>query len=156
MYLKNKKLEAFTLAEMLIVLVITGILVTMALLVLNLIQKQAKSVTTIYSNTTEIHLLERALWQDITKSNVEFQQQQLLCVSEIDTVSYVFKKDMVIRNTDTLWVSVKGIQTYLDGNTTTNNSVVDAIELELQQHQINRSIFIYKTKDAAHYMNYEL
>lgn len=155
MYLKNKKLEAFTLAEMLVVLVITGILVTMALLVLNLVQKQTKSITSVYNDNTEIHLLERVLWQDVAKGNMQFQKQQLLCTSEIDTVSYVFKKDMVIRNTDTLWVSVKGIQIYLDGNTTTKNNVVDAIELELQ-HQMNRSIFIYKTKDAAHYMNYEL
>ena len=150
----DRKVNAFTIAEMLVVLVISGIVISLTMLILSLVQKQLKAINTNNNQTTEIRLLERALWQDFNRHNLFFnaKQQQLHCISEIDTVQYTFKKEYTIRNADTLDVVVFKTTTYLDGATTTNNNI-DAIELQLSKEKADKTVFIYKIKDATYYIN---
>ncbi len=154
MKLLNKKVKAFTLAEMLVVLVISGIVISLTMLILSLVQKQLKIIQTNNNKTTEIRLLERALWQDFNKHRLFYNntKQQLHCISEIDTVLYTFKPSYIIRNTDTLNVPIFKTITYLDGTTTINNNI-DAIELQLSKEIANKTIFIYTNKDASYYIN---
>jgi len=150
----NKKVKAFTIAEMLVVLVISGIVISLTMLVLSLVQKQISNINTNNDQAAEIRLLERALWQDFNTYRLFFNtnQQQLYCVSEIDTVNYTFKDRYTIRNTDTLDVAVFKTTAYLDGNIVTNKNM-DAIELQLTKEITGKTVFIYKTKDASYYMN---
>jgi lipopolysaccharide export LptBFGC system permease protein LptF len=150
----DKKVTAFTIAEMLVVLVISGIVIGLTMLILSLVQKQLRIINTNKKKTTEIRLLERILWQDFNKHSLFFntKQQQLHCVSELDTVIYTFNNNHIIRNTDTLNVHIFNTIVYLDGVITTNNNI-DAIELQLSKEQPNKKVFIYKPKDGSFYIN---
>ncbi len=150
----NKKVKAFTLAEMLVVLVISGIVISLTMLILSLVQKQLKIIQTNNNKTTEIRLLERALWQDFNKHRLFYNntKQQLNCISEIDTVRYIFKTSYIIRNKDTLNIPIFKTTTYLDGTTTKNNNI-DALELQLSKEIADKTIFIYTNKDASYYIN---
>ncbi|MCF6347004.1 MAG: type II secretion system GspH family protein [Flavobacteriaceae bacterium] len=150
----NKKVKAFTLAEMLVVLVISGIVISLTMLILSLVQKQLKIIQTNNNQTTEIRLLERALWQDFNKHRLFYNntKQQLHCISEIDTVLYTFKEDYIIRNKDTMNVPIFKTTTYLDGNPVKEKHI-DAIELQLSKEIADKKIFIYTSKDASYYIN---
>jgi len=154
----NRKVKAFTLAEMLVVLVISGIVISLTMLILSLVQKQLRIINTNNNKTTEIRLLERALWQDFNKHRLFYNntKQQLHCISEIDTVLYTFTPSYVIRNTDTLNVPIFKTTTYLDGTTTTNNNNIDAIELQLSKEIADKTVFIYTSKDASFYLNEQI
>lgn len=154
MQVLNEKIKAFTIAEMLVVLVISGIVISLTMLVLSLVQKQLRIININNNKTTEIRLLERVLCQDFNRYSLFYdtKQQQLHCVSEVDTVNYRLKSNYIIRNKDTLDVVVFKTTTYLDGNAI-NNSRIDAIELQLSKDHPNKKLFIYKTKDASYYMN---
>lgn len=148
----NKKLEAFTISEMLVVLVISGIVISLSLVVLTLVQKQIQSMNKNQEKQSELRLLERALWWDFNKYDLTYTKQQLTCVSELDTVTYVFSQDHVLRNNDTLKINAHNVKVYLDG-ALTNLSTIDAIELDISKTDQERTIFFYKTKDAAHFIN---
>jgi len=153
----NKKVKAFTLAEMLVVLVISGIVISLTMLILSLVQKQLKAINTNNNKTTEIRLLERALWQDFNKHHLFYNntKQQLHCISEIDTVLYTFKPGYIIRNTDTLNIPIFKTTTYLNGNSVKEKHI-DAIELQLSKEIADKSIFIYTSKDASFYLNEQI
>ena len=72
----NKKVTAFTIAEMLVVLVISGIVISLTMLILSLVQKQLSIINTNNEKTTEIQLLERVLWQDFNRHNLFFNEKQ--------------------------------------------------------------------------------
>lgn len=150
----TKRIQAFTLAEMLVVLVISGIVISLALVVLNLVQKQISSITHYQEKQTALNLLENILWQDFNAHEVIANRHKLYCISEKDTVTYILNQDFTLRNGDTLKVPVFDIKTYLDGNIVNGNSIVDALELQVSQSQTDKILFVYKTKDAAYYMNH--
>lgn len=150
----NKKIKAFTLAEMLVVLVISGIIITMTLLVLNLVQLQMKSIQTIYTKNSELNMLERVLWNDFNHYNLSYNSitNQLQGISEKDSVIYTFHEQYITRDLDTLAVVIMKKKVFLDGEEV-KNSAIDAIELHTSEEIKNREIFVFKIKDAAHYMN---
>lgn len=151
---RTKKINAFTLAEMLVVLVISSIIITITILVLNLVQGQIRAIQTIYKNNIETRLLERALWQDFNRYQLYFNKsnEQLMGISEKDSVTYIFNQDYIIRNTDTIRVLLTMKTLFLDGNEVNNNEI-DAIELQLSKEIKNKKLFIFKRKDATHYLN---
>lgn len=148
----NKKIEAFTISEMLVVLVISGIVISLSLVVLDLVQKQIQSISSHQEKQSEIRTLERELWQDFNKYDINYTKHKLYFLSEIDTVVYTFRQDYTLRNTDTLDVPVYEIKAYLDGEVTTKK-YVDALELMLSKEQPDKTVFIHKRKDATYYMN---
>ena len=150
----NKKTKAFTLAGMLVVLVITSIIITITLLVLNMVQSQIKSIQTIYRTNSETRLLERGLWQDFNSHRLFYNSAKgsLLCTSEKDTVRYTFYKNYVTRNLDTIKTAIIKKKLFLEGEETKNGSI-DALELHLSKEIKNKKLFIFKANDASHYMN---
>lgn len=139
---------------MLVVLVITSIIITITILVLNLVQGQIRNVQNIYHNNTETQLLERALWQDFNQYRLYFNNTNAKMIgrSEKDSVVYIFDEDYVVRNTDTIDVHIFKRTLFLDGNEVQTN-VIDAIELQLSKEIKNKKLFIFKQNDAAHYLN---
>ncbi len=151
----NKKTKGFTISELLVVLVISSIIITIALLVLNMVQGQIRNIQANYKINTELRLLERGLWQDFDSHTIFYntKNQELQCFSEKDSVSYIFNKEYVIRNLDTIAVSIVKKRVFLDGEEVIGN-VIDAIELQVSKEIENKKIVVFKTNDAAHYMNY--
>lgn len=150
----NKKIEAFTISEILVVLVISSIVVGLSLTILNLVQKQMRTINRNNAKNTEIQQLERALTHDFQRYKLSYnsKKNQLKGVSVKDTVTYNFRDNFVLRNTDTIKASIYKPTLYLDGNTV-KESAIDAIELQLSKKFTEKKLFISKTKDASYYLN---
>lgn len=151
--LVNKKIKGFTLSEMLVVMVLTIIIISMAILVLNLVQNQLKGIQQNFSNTTELRTLKQSLWRDCNKGDVFYDDvnDQLICTSPIETVLYKFKEGFIIRNNDTLNIEIAEKKFFLDAKE--SKGIIDAVELKFSKKFQYRELFIYKTKAASFYMN---
>jgi hypothetical protein len=151
----TQKIKSFTLAELLVVLVLSALVVSISLSVLNLIQKQVGSIRRIEDRRQEILFLERALWQDFNSGRVfhDSDLNRLKIYVALDTISYEFLPQYILRNKDTLSLEVSNMVCYLEGILVENNQV-DAIELVFSSNYLNSELFIYQNKDGAHYLNY--
>ena len=154
MTILNKKIKAFTISELLVTLVVSTLVIGLAMLILNLINKQLGMMHSNTNGQTEVRLLEKALQRDFNTHELfmNARQHQLQGVSEKDTVTYKFSESYVIRNNDTLEVPIFTMLSYLDGNLKVHGAI-DALSLQLSKTLSAQKIFIYKTKDAAFYMN---
>ncbi|MCF2875152.1 MULTISPECIES: hypothetical protein [unclassified Tenacibaculum] len=150
----TKKIQAITLSEMLIVLVVSSIVISLAFVTLTLVQKQVSSIKNNFHTRQETQFLERILWQDFNKYHCKYNASinRLELVNSVDTVFYSFQNDFVIRNNDTLEVQIQNKQLFLDGVTVTNGTI-DAIQLETSVSFRNNKLFVYKIKDASYYLN---
>lgn len=151
----NQKINAYTIAEMLVVLVVSSIVITLALLVLNLVQKQIHSIRKNIDYTNEIINLERALWNDFNSRNMIYNKKkdELLGYNSKDTVTYYFDKEYVLRNKDTLKIGIASKELFLAAEKVNENSI-DALELTLTNDFQNKNLFIFTKKDASYYMNH--
>jgi len=61
----SSKIKAFTLNEMLVVLLITAIVVGMSFAVLSLVQQQMHGIDGNYKKNTAFNLLKQSLWFDV-------------------------------------------------------------------------------------------
>lgn len=153
MYL-NKKIPSFTLSEMMVVLVISAIVISLAVTSLSFVQKQIKSISYNFEKNTEIRLLKRALVSDFNTYDLKYdsKEKQLICTNPKDTIMYAFQDSYILRNNDTLQISITKNTVYLDAQPM-KEGVIDAIKLTLSKEFQNREIFIFKQKDATYYMN---
>lgn len=149
----NKKIKSFTITELLVVMILTTIVISITLLVLNLIQKEISTIQQNYSKTSEIKTLELALWNDFNVSNVYFfkDKNSLICLNPTDTVVYKFKEDFIIRNTDTLKISVAEFKAFRGYKPAIG--LIDGIQLILTPEFQHRELFVYTAKSASFYMS---
>lgn len=150
----TKKIKAFTLSELLVVIVISSIVVSLAILILLMVQKQIKSIQSNLDKKQEIQFLERALWQDFNTYAVSYQKEKdiLFLTNSIDSVIYVFNEGYVIREKDTMSIELIDKKIFLDGNLVTSG-VIDGIQIETSAKFGFKKMFIYKSKSATHYLN---
>lgn len=150
----NKKIDAFTLSEMLVVLVISSIVISMAFLGLLLVQKQLKSIQDNLDNQQQMQFTERLLWRDFNSYSVRYLPAEdiLFFKNSTDSLSYIFDENFIIRNNDTLEIPIIEKQLFLDG-LEVQSGVIDAIKIETYPIYRNKKLFIYKTKDASFYLN---
>lgn len=150
----NHKIAAFTIAEMLVVLVLSGILIMLAMGVLNLVQKQIQLVEINYSQNNKVRSLERILWQDFNQYSFYYdnKKEQLVGFTPKDTLHYSFNDTFVIRNFDTIPVEIKQKSFFLNAEKV-NKGLIDAIELKLSKSYQNTILFCYQKKDARFYLN---
>lgn len=151
----NKKIKAFTLSEMIIVLILTSIVVGMAFSVLNLVQKHMDSIQRNFNKTTELNKLEAVLNLDFNRySKVSYNglENEINFSSPIDSVSYQFYDNMIIKETDTFNVQLQNKLFYFDGEKVLNGKM-DAIKLVTSRDSQNQVLFIYKKNDASNYMD---
>lgn len=149
------KIKAFTLSEMIIVVLLTVIVVGLAFSVLQLVQKHMYAIKNNFENSTNVTLLEQSLWIDAARSNsiqYNIYEEQLRFVSEVDTIVYDFEKDFITKELDTFKVGITDTFFYFEGKETTNDRI-DAFKLITDKEFQHRAIFIYKQNDAAIYMN---
>lgn len=152
---KIKKIEAFTLNEMMVVLVITAIVVGLAFSILSLTQKQLFGMQQNYIRNDELRRFEESLWIDFNKyQEVIYNSNQdiLTFKNEIESTSYLFEETFILKNSDTLNISFEERIFYLNGKSIEHGKI-DALEFNRSIETQNSTIFIYKKKDATHYMN---
>lgn len=150
----NKKLNSFTLAELLIVMLLTAIVVGLAFTVLRLVQKEIIGFQKHLDNQVALALFEQKLWQDFSEHPyVEYHaaEQQLLLVSETDTTRYFFRESL-LRNTDTIQPKLLLRKLFFQGKEVSEGPV-DAISLSGETHLPNHNVFVSKRNDVTFFMN---
>lgn len=151
---QSSKIKAFTLSEMIVVLILTSIVVGLAFSVLNLVQKHMSSIHQNYTNKTMLNKLETALWLDFNRySKIEYNnlENELKFTTAIDSVVYQFSEKNIIKGIDTFPVPLQLKEFYFDGERIENGQI-DAIKLEAQKELQNQQLFIFKKNDATSYM----
>lgn len=151
---KFRKIQAFTMGELLVVMVISSIVVTVAFMALSNVQKQVRLVNKTFSLQQEILYLERMLVEDLHKHNGNFDslRNTIVFSQKKDTIKYQFGSNNIIRGKDTLEMSKNQLVLYLEGEVVTTGSF-DAIEFSFADTYNQQGFFISKKKDAAYYVN---
>ncbi|XLS30052.1 prepilin-type N-terminal cleavage/methylation domain-containing protein [Flavobacteriaceae bacterium M23B6Z8] len=151
----SHKVRAFTLSELVVVLLLTTIVIGLAFSVLGLVQQHMEAIRTNFNRNEELQKLEQLLWLDMNRYPKVFYKQiddELLFYSPLDTISYVFEPEKIIRQTDTLFIGIAEKKFYLDGTEKFNGSI-DAVELKTDKNTLEQSLFIFRRNDATLYMN---
>jgi len=152
---KKHKLKAFTLSELIVVMVLTLIVAGMAFSVLQLVQKHMYAIKTNFENSTNITLLEQSLWIDANRSKkMKYDpiEDRLYFISEIDTITYNFQPTYIQKDRDTFAVSVTEKLFYFEGKETLLEKI-DAFKLITDEKFKSKTIFISKRNTAETYMN---
>lgn len=155
MKIRTKKVKAFTLQEMMVVLLITAVVVGMAFSVLNLVQKQMKNIEEIYEVKLEANKLRQSLWVDFnTYSYVYFDQEKehLFFSNELKTKRYAIVNNQFVTERDTFHIRLQSLDFYFN-NRVRASGEVDAIELKTSKETGHQHIFVYKDNAAATYLN---
>ncbi|MEN2401769.1 prepilin-type N-terminal cleavage/methylation domain-containing protein [Flavobacterium sp. MC2016-06] len=153
----TRKIKSFTLAELLIVMIITAIVVGMAFSVLRLVQKQIHTIQSNFDKTSTLALFEQKLWQDFNEPHsitYNDQKQLLLMLSEIDTVTYSFQDNYTLRNNDTIPLKLSIQKIFFNGKEI-KNGTVDALSISAVKTLPDYEIFVSKQNDITFFMNQE-
>ncbi len=149
------KIKAFTLSELIIVLVLSSIIVGLAFSVLTLVQRHMFSIQDNLSTNATLKKLEQSLWIDFNRySKIKYSNtnDELVLASEIDSVSYKFLTDYVIKGIDTFNISIESKTLFFDAKTI-DFGPVDAVKLKTSKAFRNQELFIFMENDANVYMN---
>jgi type II secretory pathway component PulJ len=152
---KIKKIKAFTLAELLVAMVITTIVVGMALAVLSLFGKNIQLIQDNYSQSTQLDLLEQQITIDFNRyhqKRFDSKKDILLLKNPLDSISYDFSEWYLVRNLDTLFKGSLQKKLYFNGREVQEGRL-DAIKLEFQEDKKPSFLFIFSEKDAQQTMN---
>jgi hypothetical protein len=153
----TRKIKSFTLAELLIVMIITAIVVGMAFSVLRLVQKQIHTIQSNFDKTSTLALFEQKLWQDFNEPHsitYNDQKQLLLMLSEIDTVTYSFQDNYTLRNNDTIPLKLSIQKIFFNGKEI-KSGTVDALSISAVKTLPDYEIFVSKQNDITFFMNQE-
>ena len=149
------KLKSFTLAELIVVMIITAIVVGMAFTVLRIVQKQIHTIQTNFDKTSTLALFEQRLWQDFNEPhNIVYNKNELIMISEIDTIKYSFQENFTMRNQDTIKLKISPNKAFFKGKEITNGSI-DAISIFADTELPEYEIFVSKKNDITLFMNQE-
>lgn len=149
------KVKAFTLNELVIVMIITTIVVGLAFTVLSLVKKQLYAIQGNFSLNMEYNRLEESLWIDTNKfNNINYnsRNKQLIFRTLKDSTTYIFSEDNVIKNRDTFRIPTKLKKVMFDGQEVKSGKI-DAIHIALEKPFIDQDLFVYKLNDANQFMD---
>lgn len=150
----NNKIPAFTLTEILVVLVISAIVVGLAFSVLDLVQKNMGAIKENYAATIEVRHVKQQLAMDFNRfGDISYDGRlgELLLRNPMDSIKYTLSDKLFLRNLDTIPVPVEGVQFFFLGNEISEGKI-DAIKLLLERPS-GGFIFISKKNDAKTYFD---
>lgn len=150
----NKKIQAFTLPEILVVLVISAIVVGLAFSVLDLVQNNLRAIKENYAATTEVQHFKQQLAIDFNRfHDISYSGplEELRLKTPLDSIRYTFTGDVFVRNFDTIPVRVDRVEFFFLGNATSGGRV-DALKIFLARPS-EEFIFISRMNDAKAYFD---
>ncbi|AWX45701.1 hypothetical protein HME9304_02728 [Flagellimonas maritima] len=150
-----KKTKAFTLNEMVVVLLITTLVVGMAFSVLRLVQQQIHGISVNHQKNTEINLFRQSLWIDFNQFDTVWwnaNQQQLWFTNEIRKTAYKFQDEFVIKNRDTFHIKIMNKSSYFNGESKFSGEI-DAIDIYMTGEIDAKRIFVFKKNSSTSYIN---
>lgn len=151
----NKTVKAFTLSEMLVVLLLTAIVVGLAFTILSLVQRQMSGIQNNLEAGTRFRQLHQALTIDInTYPEMTFNEQDSILVLShaMDSITYRIGSGNLIRDVDTFKVELKQMRFFYRG-LKTSEGTVDAIGLIATKDGYERDLFIFKKQDSKTLMH---
>lgn len=151
----NGKIKAFTLQEMIVVLLITSIVVGMAFSVLNLVQRQMGTIKGIYEVKLEANQLRQLLWVDFNRYSYityDAKKEQLNLSNELETKYYELSNNRFVSGKDTFQIQMESKQFYFN-NALRSSGEIDAIELRTDKESGGQYIFVYKKNAPNTYLN---
>ncbi|WP_228235560.1 type II secretion system protein J [Allomuricauda sp. M10] len=151
----DQKIKAFTLNEMLVVLLITSLVVGMAYSVLRLVQLQMQGISGNYERNTELNLLRQSLWVDFNQCDriwFDPSKNELVMANELKQTIYLFQEDEVIKDRDTFSVKITSLDRYFNGKMT-GFGEIDALDLYTSKELGDKRIFVFKRNATTTYMN---
>ncbi len=154
-FLKDRltKIQAFTLGELLAVMVISSIVVTLSFLALSNVQRQMRIISQVFERQQKISHLERIITVNFQRSEASYKQgNSIILNSAGDTAVYNRNLGKIIYKKDTLDIHLKEMIFYYEGNKVTNG-IFDALEFSFDDTYGEKGFFLYKHNDASHYMN---
>lgn len=151
MNLMNRKIKAFTLTEVMVVLVISAIVAGLAFSVLGIVQNNMRSIEGNYQYQSEMQSLEVALTIDFNKyttANWDSEKKLLKLSSPIDQKSYQFLNDSIISGIDSYHIKTKSKLFYFEGEQVESGRI-DALKLTFDKTTDAHRIFIFKHNDPS-------
>lgn len=156
MFLNDKhKTPAFTLSEIIVVIILTSIVVGLSFSVLTLVQKHMYGIQNNFNRNTALSKLEQSLWLDFnTYSRVTYNvsNNKLVFNTEIDAVTYDFTNTNIVKGKDTFDIVCEKKTFFLNGSQV-KHGYIDALKLEMSKTFQNKRIFIFRQNDATFFMN---
>ncbi len=148
------KLKAFTLYEMIVVMIISAIVMALAAAVFLLVSKQFNS----FKDQTDRETRIRQLYSTITNETAEYNRIYINQQAKTVTFSNELKKSIIHFNNgfitykgDTI---TKGIQIFgYFKDKEVKNGYVDALKVIYTSHNMKKELFFFKEYDAAFYIN---
>lgn len=150
-----KKIQAFTLNEMLVVLLLTTIVIGMGFAVLQLVQQQMGGIDENYGRNTEFNLLRQSLWMDFNQSDgvwYDAKNGQLLFTNELRKVTYHMYEDKIIKDIDTFQVAFKQHRFFFKGDLRKEGEI-DALDFSTDKKNGSQRLFAFKTNAATSSVN---
>ena len=146
------KAKAFTLTELIVVMIISTIVISLAFTALSMVKRQIGHIQKRTEIKNELISIEKVLHKDFNWYGLgELSNNSLKFKNPIDSVKYTFEDKFLLRNKDTIKIAISNLAVYLDGKTVKKGKV-DALKFEATDLN-NRATFIYTVKDAAFYLN---
>ncbi len=148
----KSKINALTLNEMVIVMIISVVVIGLSFTVLSLVKRHIYAIEQNLYLNTELNRLEQALWIDVNSyGKLYYSENELKFKSKIDSINYQFQSNYVLRNKDTFNIKLGNKTIYFKGSSIKKGKV-DGIKLELPQQYKNQSLFIFKYNDATEFI----
>lgn len=145
----QKKIPAFTLTEMLIVLAITAIIAGLAFAIITLFTKNMQSIENNYNRNTKRSLFTDQLTVDFNRYHAigyDLLDRELTFKNPLDSVSYIWEENLVLRQTDTILDLSTDLELYNSGEKVEAGNT-DAIKIRFGEKE-GDFIFIFQSKDA--------
>jgi len=152
----SKKVQAFTLNEVLIVLVITSIVVAIAFSVLQLVTKQYNAINIRYEERTEVLKLQQRMFIDLDQSyNATWSslEEQLIVYDHKESfVTYDIIGNVLMRDDDTLSTGISGATFFLKGDEV-EDGTIDGFEIEFIESGREIGFFVCRDLSSLQKMN---
>lgn len=146
---KNQKIAAFTITEIIVVLAISTIVAGLAFSVITVVQRNKLNIEKNYSRNEQIKQLNVALQVDFnihTQITWNTRENALQLKSPLTSNSYYFSKDSIYSSLQTFRINTTDKKIFFKGSEIKEGSV-DAIKLTFGQQKC----FVYKTNDPTVY-----
>ncbi|AUC13867.1 hypothetical protein BTO06_01285 [Tenacibaculum sp. SZ-18] len=148
----KSKLKAFTLTELIVVMIISTIVISLSYMAFSMVRKQVNNIQNRLTLKEELLSLEKVLNRDLNTFGIaDYKNQILKLKNPLDSIFYKIDNKQVLRNKDTFKVVVNEFTVFLNGQKVKSGKI-DALRFSSENIN-NREVFIYTIKDAASYLN---
>lgn len=148
---RNIRLKAFTITEIIIVMVITTVVAGIAFTVLRVTQKNIGNITENYSYKTNIQHLEQKLTLDFnsyTQLQWDDGKQTLVLRTPIAEKKYQFSSDSIVADQDIFAVKLHEKKLYFQGEEVVSGNI-DAVALNFSGTSDQYRIFVFRPTDLT-------